>query len=74
MNRKSIALKRAAVKERIVVGIDIGKFWHVARVLLPNGEFLKPFRFYNDGHGFYSTHGADLTAQPRARKGCSGRP
>lgn len=67
MNRKNIALKRATVKDRIVVGIDIGKYWHVACALLPTGEFLKPMRFSNNGHGF--TKLLDYISSARAERG-----
>ena len=52
MNRRSISLKRVSVKDIVVIGVDIGKFWHFACALLPSGEFTKPFKFFNDAHGF----------------------
>lgn len=52
MNRRNIALKRASVKDAIVIGVDIGKLWHFACAILPTGEFTKPFKFFNNAHGF----------------------
>jgi transposase len=52
MNRKNIARKRALVKDCLIFGIDIGKLWHYCVALLPSGEFTKPFKFFNNSHGF----------------------
>ncbi len=52
MNRRSISLKRVSVKDIVVIGVDIGKFWHFTCAFLPSGEFTKPFKFFNNAHGF----------------------
>jgi len=52
MNRRNIVLKRASVKNVVVIGVDIGKFWHFTCAFLPSGEFTKPFKFFNNAYGF----------------------
>lgn len=52
MNRRNIVLKRTSVKNVVVIGVDVGKFWHFTCAFLPSGEFTKPFKFFNNAYGF----------------------
>jgi len=53
MNYRRIAEKRRAIKSNMmVVGVDVAKFKHVARALLPDHTFTNPCYFTNDIHGF----------------------
>jgi len=52
MNWKTIAVKRQSVKDKLIVGIDIAKKLHVAKALLPSGEFMPALKFHNDLAGF----------------------
>ncbi len=45
--------KRAAIKpDTLVVGVDIGKFMHVARARFPDGSFTHPLSVTTDADGF----------------------
>jgi len=51
----SLVQKRSAIKpDTLVVGIDVAKFQHVARAILPGGDISKPFPFANNREGFLS--------------------
>jgi transposase len=53
MNFKRLAQNRAAIKPNmVIVGIDIAKKWHYARIQYPTHQFAPPLRFYNDAQGF----------------------
>jgi transposase len=53
MNWKTLARNRAAIKPNlVVVGVDIAKKWHYARIVCPNRHFTPALRFYNDLKGF----------------------
>jgi transposase len=53
MNVNSLAQKRALIKsDTVVVGIDVAKFHHVARALLPDGSISRICRFANSREGF----------------------
>ncbi len=62
MNAHSLMRRRAAIKpDTLVVGIDVAKFSHVARAVLPGGAVTRPFVFANSQEGFLSLQ-AQLTA------------
>jgi len=68
MNWKTVAQNRAAIKPNmVVVGIDIAKKWHYARIQYPDRQFAPALRFYNDADGFarlvaYIRHHQELAA------------
>lgn len=69
MSWQKLMQKRAAIKpDTLVIGVDIGKFQHVARALFPDGTFSGPLAFDNNRPGFESllVHEADW----RRTSGC----
>lgn len=52
MSWRSVVKKRAAVKDILAVGVDIGKRRHIAAGIFPDGETVKKLEFRNDSHGF----------------------
>ena len=62
MNANSLVQRRTAIKpDTLVVGIDVAKFNHVARAVLPGGMVTRPFVFANSREGFLALS-AQLTA------------
>jgi transposase len=62
MNVNSLAQRRMAIKpDTLVVGIDVAKFNHVARAMLPGGMVTRPFGFANSQEGFLALY-AQLAA------------
>jgi transposase len=60
----SLMQRRSAIKsDTLVVGIDVAKYNHVARALLPGGAISRPFSFANSREGFQA-----LSAEIEARK------
>ncbi|HTW90733.1 MAG TPA: IS110 family transposase [bacterium] len=56
--------RRSAIKpDTLIVGIDVAKFNHVARTLVPGGAIGRPLEFANSREGF-----AALSAEIEARK------
>ena len=55
--------------EEMLVGIDIAKQTHVARILLTNGKESKPFSFQNTREGFDAL--LSWLVQNKEREGCS---
>lgn len=69
MSWHKLMQKRAAIKpDTLVIGVDIGKFQHVARALFPGGTFSGPLSFENNRAGFESL--LDHTADWRRMTGC----
>jgi transposase len=52
MNNKKIKKINSVSNRTMVVGVDIGKYKHVAIPRLPDGKELKEICFYNTGHSF----------------------
>jgi len=49
----NLAEKRAAIKpDTLVVGVDVGKYTHVARARFPDGSFTRPLPVATDADGF----------------------
>lgn len=64
MTANSLMQRRSAIKpDTLVVGIDVAKFNHVARTLVPGGTIGRPFEFPNRREGFQA-----LSAEIEARK------
>ena len=64
MTVNSLMQKRSAIKpDTLIVGVDVAKFNHVARTLVPGGETSRPFSFPNSREGFLA-----LSAEIEARK------
>jgi len=64
MTVNSLVQRRSAIKpDTLIVGIDVAKFDHVARTLVPGGAIGRPFAFANSREGF-----AALSAETEARK------
>jgi len=64
MTVNSLMQKRSAIKPNtLIVGIDVAKFNHVARTMVPGGEISRPFVFPNSREGFLA-----LSAEIEARK------
>jgi len=62
MTVNSLMQRRSAIKpDTLVVGIDVAKFNHVARAVLPGGAVTRPFDFANSQEGFLSLY-AQLAA------------
>jgi transposase len=69
MNWKTLAQNRAAIKPNmVIVGIDIAKKWHFARIVYPDGRFAPSLRFYNDLQGF--THLLEYIRRHQQLAGC----
>lgn len=48
-----IAEKRSGIKaDMLVIGVDVGKYFHVARGRFPDGTFTRPLSFASDNEGF----------------------
>jgi transposase len=61
-----LAEKRSVIKsDMLVVGVDIGKYIHVARARFPDGSFTRPLSFTSDYQGFtrFLTHVIDWQHQ-----------
>ena len=64
MTVNSLMQRRSAIKpDTLIVGIDVAKFNHVARTLVPGGAIGRPLEFANSREGF-----AALSAEIEARK------
>jgi len=64
MTVNSLMQKRSAIKpDTLIVGVDVAKFNHVARTMVPGGEIGRPFGFPNSREGFLA-----LSAEIEARK------
>ena len=64
MTANSLMQRRSAIKpDTLIVGIDVAKFNHVARTLVPGGAIGRPLEFANSREGF-----AALSAEIEARK------
>ena len=64
MTTNSLMQRRSAIKpDTLVVGVDVAKFNHVARTLVPGGAIGRPLEFANSREGF-----AALSAEIEARK------
>jgi transposase len=64
MTVNSLMQKRSAIKpDTLVVGVDVAKFNHVARTMVPGGEIGRSFGFPNSREGFLA-----LSAEIEARK------
>ena len=64
MTVNSLMQRRSAIKpDTLVVGIDVAKFNHVARTLVPGGAISRPLEFPNSREGFLA-----LSAEIEARK------
>ena len=62
MTVNSLMQRRSAIKpDTLIVGIDVAKFNHVARTLLPGGVIGRPFEFSNSREGF-ATLAAEIEA------------
>jgi len=49
----NLAEKRAAIKpDTLVIGVDVGKYTHVARARFPDGAFTRPLSIVTDAGGF----------------------
>ena len=64
MTENSLMQRRSAIKpDTLIVGIDVAKFNHVARTLVPGGVIGRPLEFPNSREGFVV-----LSAEIEARK------
>jgi transposase len=64
MTVNSLMQKRSAIKpDTLIVGVDVAKFNHVARTMVPGGAIGRPFGFPNSREGFLA-----LSAEIEARK------
>ena len=54
--------------DTLVVGIDVAKFNHVARALLPGGAVTRPFGFANSQEGFWLCMHTLLPGSRRQRR------
>ena len=60
----SLMQRRSAIKpDTLIVGVDVAKFHHVARTLVPGGAIGQPLEFSNSREGFIA-----LSAEIEARK------
>jgi len=60
----SLMQRRSAIKpDTLIVGVDVAKFHHVARILAPGGTIGQPLEFSNSREGFIA-----LSAEIEARK------
>jgi len=64
MTINSLMQKRSAIKpDTLLVGVDVAKFYHVARTLVPGGAIGRSLEFPNSRDGFLA-----LSAEIEARK------
>ena len=64
MTANSLMQRRSAIKpDTLIVGVDVAKFYHVARTLVPGGAIGRPIEFSNSREGFQA-----LSAEIEARK------
>ncbi len=65
MTVTSLIQRRSTIKsDTLVVGVDVAKFNHVARAILPGGSISQPFGFPNSREGFQSLSDVIKTWKP----------